>query len=333
MEDILREILHDDTDLEKQFAHDDFTRFPKKRIIEMRKDANSHRATALITPVAKERVIKLPELEDLGQPSVSIVPKPEVRPSTPVTELQEAYQRKAKNYISQLSKNHKFLMKELERDRPDERRITKFEEKIESAKSDISKIQTAFFGHNLRKGFETPFPEGKVGPVADLLAKVISSRDQLLVTLRKDPQKEKIKNGEIKKGDVRGIHIRSSELGVILDNSGSMNRYIKKLRIEIDQWFPYAVYHEVNGCILSWESSSTALGLMDRVMLAMEDLLIVKKVDALYWFSDLQDVQYLDAVFRLGELFQRSGANFYVSSVDKRPKDELKGLITEFNIQ
>jgi len=112
-----------------------------------------------------------------------------------------------------------------------------------------------------------------------------------------------------------------------------MNRHLGKLRKEIDQDFPGSLYREVVGCFLTWEPNSTALGVFDRVMLAVEDLLIVEEVDALYWFSDLQDPQSSAAIVRLGELLQRSGAYFYVSSVDKRPGDELKKLITEFKKQ
>jgi len=161
MEGILREILNDDADLEKQLPHDDFTSFEKKRIIKMRTVANTHRATVLVTPIAEERITKIPELESLGQPSVIVMPKVEEPGSNPVRKLQEAYQRKARKYITFLSKNRKLLNKEYDSSRPDERRITKLEEEIEAAKSDLSRIQTAFFGNIPRKGFEAPFPEGE----------------------------------------------------------------------------------------------------------------------------------------------------------------------------
>ena len=68
----------------------------------------------------------------------------------------------------------------------------------------------------------------------------------------------------------------------------------------------------------------------DLVMLAMEDLIIVKQTDALYWFSDLRDPQTEAGLVHLGDLLQRSGALFYVASVDQKPENELEDLITEF---
>jgi hypothetical protein len=64
--------------------------------------------------------------------------------------------------------------------------------------------------------------------------------------------------------------------------------------------------------------------------LAMEDLIIVKQTDALYWFSDLRDPQTEAGLVHLGDLLQRSGALFYVASVDQKPENELEDLITEF---
>jgi len=130
------------------------------------------------------------------------------------------------------------------------------------------------------------------------------------------------KSRRIKKGNVGGIQIRSSNLGVILDNSSSMQPHIPELRKEINSGFPGSHFREIYGCSLTWRAGPTTL--------AMEDLIIVKQTDALYWFSDLRDPQAEAGLVHLGELLQRSGALFYVASVDQKPENELEDLITEF---
>jgi hypothetical protein len=215
--------------------------------------------------------------------------------------------------------------------RPDERRISKLESAIEADEKIIAKIQTAFYGGVPVKGFEAPFEGNAGGAVASLLAKVIAARDQLLKALRLDPKQALAKDGEVKKGNVGGIQIRSSNLGVILDNSSSMQPHIPELRKEIDGGFPGSHFREVYGCALTWRAGPTKPGSKrDLVILAMEDLIIVKQTDALYWFSDLRDPQTEAGLVHLGDLLQRSGALFYVASVDQKPENELEDLITEF---
>lgn len=305
MEAILRELLNDEAELKKQVDHKDFSNSEKGRIIEMRADGNEYRAAAIASSDFK------------------------AARTSPVEKLHKAYERKAKKSLTEISKNRKLINKELDRTRPDDRRIGKLESEITKAEQALSGIQIAFFGSVPVKGFETPFPEGKAGPAADLLKKVITARDQLLTTLRLDP-KAVAKDGKMKKGDVGGIQVRSSNLGVVLDNSSSMQPHLPELRKEIDKGFPGSHFREVYGCALTWKPGPTTLTKRDHVLLAMEDLIIVKQTDALYWFSDLRDPQSEAALFRLSELLQRSGALLYVASVDRKPEDELEDLITEF---
>ena len=100
---------------------------------------------------------------------------------------------------------------------------------------------------------------------------------------------------------------------------------------EIDKNFPGSHYREIYGCALTWKAAPKALGQREQVILSMEDLIIVKKTDAIYWFSDLRDAQTASGLARLSELLSRSGAAFYVSSVDQKPKDELEPLVTKFS--
>jgi hypothetical protein len=307
MEGILRELRHDGATLKKQVAVEDFSGSEKSRLIKLRAEAVEHQTHSLVTKGFKE-------------------PR-----TSPVKKLNKAYERKSKKPLSEISQNQKTRDKELDRTRPDERRISKLESAIEADEKIIAKIQTAFYGGVPVKGFEAPFEGNAEGAVASLLTKVIAARDQLLKTLRLDPKQALAKDGEVKKGNVGGIQIRSSNLGVILDNSSSMQPHIPELRKEIDGGFPGSHFREVYGCALTWRAGPTKPGSKrDLVILAMEDLIIVKQTDALYWFSDLRDPQTEAGLVHLGDLLQRSGALFYVASVDQKPENELEDLITEF---
>lgn len=119
-------------------------------------------------------------------------------------------------------------------------------------------------------------------------------------------------------------------MGVVLDNSSSMQPHLPELRKQIDNGFPGSHFREVYGCALTWRANPVTLGKRDHVLLAMEDLIIVKKTDALYWFSDLRDPVSPAGLEKLGELLKQSGSLLYVSSVDQKPDGDLEDLITEF---
>jgi hypothetical protein len=308
LEGILRELLHDPATLKKQVDLEDFSSSEKTRIIEMRAEAVAHRAESLVT-------------HDFKEPR-----------SNPIEKLYKIFERKAKRPLSEISRNQKSLNQELERNRPDERRIDRLEAGIETNEKILAKIQTAFFGGVPVRGFEAPFKGKEEGEVASLLVKIIAARDQLLNTLRLDPKRKAAPDSEEKKeGTIGGIQVRSSKLGVLLDNSSSMQPHIPELRKEIDSGFPDSVYRECYGCALIWQAAPPNVGKRDLVLLHLEDLIIVKKTDGLYWFSDLRDPQTEVGLARLAELLERSGALFYVSSVDQKPNDELEELITGFS--
>ena len=87
------------------------------------------------------------------------------------------------------------------------------------------------------KGFEAPLESFGEGPVTSFIKKTLDSRDQILAALRPDP-KAPATDGEVKKGEVGGIKVRSSNLGVVLDNSSSMQPHLPELRKQIDTSFP-----------------------------------------------------------------------------------------------
>ncbi len=97
---------------------------------------------------------------------------------------------------------------------------------------------------------------------------------------------------------VAGMTIEAETLGVILDVSGSMTDHLEKLRKEIKKEFKEAVFLEVTGCRLdasggSFDIEEALTDLTDpkrpSVIVAMRELSEIHKVDAIFWFSDLND--------------------------------------------
>lgn len=305
MEGVLRELNYDAAALKQQIKIEELSNSEQKRTIDLRADANAYRAAKLIKPTTKG-------------------PR-----SNPVDKLRAAFERKARKPLMEISKARKTLNREYDRNSPNDRTIDKLEAGIDSLEKRVNILRSAFFGNLPDKGFEAALETFGKGPASPLIEKVITARDQVITALRLDP-KALAKNDEVKNGEVGGIQVRSSNLGVVLDNSASMQPHLPKLREQIDKGFPGSHFREVYGCALTWHAGLTTLTKRDHVLLAMEDLIIVKQADALYWFSDLRDPVSPDGLDRLDKLLKRSGALFYVSSVDQKPDDELEDLITEF---
>ncbi|OUV13432.1 MAG: hypothetical protein CBC46_07050 [Verrucomicrobiaceae bacterium TMED86] len=306
LESILAGLNTTEENLKKQIDIDELTGSEKKRMLELRMDALEYRAASLASP-------------DFKEPRTS-----------PIEKIQKAYERKARKPTMELAKAQKARDQEYERSSLNERKVDELSEQIKEHKKSLTALKAAFFGANVGKAFELPIDQYANGPASDLLAKVITTRDQLLVTLRIDPLAV-ANNAGTKQGEVGGINFKATNLGVILDNSSSMQPHIPALKKEIDKNFPGSHYREIYGCALTWNAAPKTLGQREQVILSMEDLIIVKKTDAIYWFSDLRDAQTPAGLARISELFDRSGAAFYASSVDQKPKDELEPLITKFS--
>ena len=147
---------------------------------------------------------------------------------------------------------------------------------------------------------------------------------------------------EPKGESVGGLMIQGEKLGVILDNSDSMTRYLQNLRKEIRSRFRNPIFLEVEGCLL--EPSSFAQGETPRsvpgspderesVMDAIRELIEVHNVDSIYWFSDLQDertgaaLRELDAVLKpVGS--RPNGVRLYVRSTESEVDENLAKVIT-----
>jgi hypothetical protein len=140
---------------------------------------------------------------------------------------------------------------------------------------------------------------------------------------------------------VGGLMIEGERLGVILDTSDSMTRYLPGLRAEIRSRFQSPVFLEVEGCLL--EPSSIARGKIptkvsdisgerESVMDAIRELIEVHRVDSIYWFSDLQDERTGAALRELGSILEPNesrpnGVRLYVRSTDSKVDESLAGVV------
>jgi hypothetical protein len=136
---------------------------------------------------------------------------------------------------------------------------------------------------------------------------------------------------------IGSLFIRARRLGVILDDSPSMTPFLPELRSEIRKNFRGSVFREVTGCFLGetkGDKPGPQLFYYDpaAVMRAIRELVEDRKVDALFWFCDLQDGETEEALEELREVLGigRTGkrpVKFYVRSLDQKPSDELMQII------
>ena len=140
--------------------------------------------------------------------------------------------------------------------------------------------------------------------------------------------------------NIGGLLVKGDRLGVILDVSGSMKRYLESLRSEIRSRFDSPVFLEVEGCVIEPSTAdppgsafdSRNPRLRDSVMNAIRELVIIEKVDSIYWFCDLQDEQTNEGLSELARLAQGTpgGApafHLYIRSTDEKPGEKLDQII------
>ncbi len=136
------------------------------------------------------------------------------------------------------------------------------------------------------------------------------------------------------------IEVRSMRLGVILDVSGSMESLLPEVKREIRKGFSSAEIVNVEGCRLDWrpvegEEPPDRIKVKREartVIEAVEMLVLGAKVDAIYWFSDLQDGETEEGVARLADLLRIDGSKgqrvkLYVRSLQNPPRRELATVI------
>ncbi len=113
---------------------------------------------------------------------------------------------------------------------------------------------------------------------------------------------------------IGGISVDAERLGVVVDNSGSMKPYLEELRKDINRKFKdRADYAEANGCSINMSSPAFK---------ALKEMAEGGKVDAIFWFSDLNDPLSMDALDVLGEIFLDKKVKLYVRSIKLHPTDD-----------
>lgn len=160
-------------------------------------------------------------------------------------------------------------------------------------------------------------------------------------------------NIKVKSGNIFGVDIDAARFGVILDASGSMHPHLSKLRAEIARDFPDAALAEVIGCfcheslevpwffvdplsfnpsppkVPTWEimNKSISSGWSQNTVSAFSALIDIKKVDAIYWFSDFRDSIDNDTIAMLSDKITDNGVIIYVHTLEKDPPKIILKLV------
>ena len=124
------------------------------------------------------------------------------------------------------------------------------------------------------------------------------------------------KSAILRSGEIGGIAVRCNKLGVLLDVSGSMTKYLPALRREIAQHFADAAYREHNGCHLVEDSKR--IGGNFR---CLKELVDRESCDGIYWFSDFQDGREGQAVVSLRAALLSTRVKLYIRSTQRDPRD------------
>jgi hypothetical protein len=124
-----------------------------------------------------------------------------------------------------------------------------------------------------------------------------------------------------KSGEIFGNRIEARKLGVILDVSHSMAPYKEILEKQIRANFPNSLICYVDGC---------AIGTLSQATSAFQSL-ASSGVDAIYWFSDLQDPESLEGLSAVEQAIKKKNIKLYVRSVDKSPNPKLESIINSSN--
>lgn len=139
---------------------------------------------------------------------------------------------------------------------------------------------------------------------------------------------------------IGGLFVKGEKLGVILDVSGSMSRYLEALRAEIRSRFETSFFLEVEGCIIepslfdpsAIPTSPDNPNRRASVMNAIRELVEIEQVDSIYWFCDLQDERTKEGLRELEQLVRGRPGNtpvfhLYIRSTDDKPDENLDQII------
>ena len=249
--------------------------------------------------------------------------------------LDSLFNRKAAKLKRDIAKAERDLERVKRSSGENERRILALEAEMEKWRSQAETLHRFTFGFAPGVGFGTKADSADTSASGKFLARLVTERERVLRVLRGET--ELGGEGKKKGGLVGGSFVYSSNLGVVLDVSGSMTSHIEPLKKEIAKTFAVPRYREIPGCRLTGTSYGglTLAALTENnpkaaTMTVMEDLIMVYGVDTVYWFCDLRDGFDYAGLRRLRFLFKRGGSAFHVKSMAMRPDRELKPLIDDF---
>ncbi len=156
--------------------------------------------------------------------------------------------------------------------------------------------------------------------------------------------------------EVAGSKITASNLGVILDVSGSMSPYLEALREEILKSYPKAHFIEITGCHLGGEGPYRAFYSMPGMaenpfepkqfhekitsdminsfqavsfdtLSAFLGLVENRNVDSVFWFCDLQDGMTPEAIETIEKMLAVHGTQIYVTSLGEDAPQDFKTAV------
>jgi hypothetical protein len=207
--------------------------------------------------------------------------------------------------------------------------ISRLSGNLDDLKASLDRMFEAFYGFQRGGLLAVPALASVEGPVGDLMREIHAQRTEVEKFLFEGQLNAEASEKE--EGMIGGYSVYSANLGVVLDISGSMTSHIDPLKKEIEKSFPDALYREITGCSLRLSATdrhvvTSRMGTMDVI----EELILVRRVDTIYWFCDLQDEQTVAALRYLRFLLKSCDVAFHVKSVGKSPSPLLAPLITEF---
>lgn len=163
--------------------------------------------------------------------------------------------------------------------------------------------------------------------------------------------------------ELYGEKISSKRLGIILDNSYSMTTVLPKLREEIKDKFKNSFFVEIYGSILQfnnqklvdktwfyispesgenpfmkkWYCQSLPLqnahyfisGFQQSNIQAFAALAAERKVDTIYWFTDLRDKGSDDGHKVLSQILKKYKIKLYLHTTGNQPKTALRKIVKE----
>lgn len=156
--------------------------------------------------------------------------------------------------------------------------------------------------------------------------------------------------------EIGGNKIKASNLGVILDVSGSMASYLDALRAEILESFPEAHFAEITGCALygtglmkdyysvpgstknpfdpkQFPEQIAATNIENYSLInsdtlsAFVGLIEGREVDSIFWFCDLRDGMSREAIDVATDLIESLGVQVFVTSLAEDAPSKFRDAV------